>query len=503
MPYERLNAQDATLYCAEAPAAPLQVGALCLFEAGPLLDATGCLRIDDLRGHIESRLSGSPRFRQKLVTIPFGQGRPVWVDDPRFDIAYHVHAAALPRPGGPAELRRFMTELLEEPLDRDRPLWEIWCVEGVEGDRVAVVPKVNHVMADGIAVLQSALSVLDLRRDVPAETPEPWVPGSAPSGCRLLVDAVLDQTRRRAALGCRAAMALGNPRRLLGGIGTAVRAVTQTTVRAPALPFTRPVGPRRDFTWVRLPFEDLRAVARAEGVTVNDAVLAVVAGALGRYLGQGSARATIRPRVLVPVSTHVGAGEIENLFSMMVADLPLAAPDPLSRLRATHREMAARKASGQATLGPQLFKVGELVPPWLLHLVAEAALPRQPFVNLAVTNLPGANAPAYLLGSRMLELFPFVTVTGNLALIIGVLSYNGSLGVGLTADADAVGDLDRLAAAIEAAASELIASGRGASVRAIGPHHPRGTRVATRPDTTATGRMAGTSLTPEPATASA
>lgn len=478
MRYERLSPQDATLYCAEAPAAPLQVGALCLFEAGPLLDASGRIRIGDLRSHIQSRLSCSPRFCQKLVPIPFALGRPVWIDDPSFDIANHVHATALPHPGGPAELRAFMVHLMEVPLERGRPLWEVWFVEGVEGDRIAVVPKVNHVMADGIAVLQSALAVLDLHPDAAVETPTPWSPRPAPSRPRLLADAFVDQTRHQIEMGWRAAWALRKPGGLLRELRTTVNAVAQTAVPAPKLSITRPVGPHRDFTWVRLPFDDLRAVARAEEATLNDVVLAVVAGALRRYLGREASRADIRPRVLVPVSTHSGPAEIENQFSMIVADLSLRARDPLSRLRATQREMAFRKASGQAKLGPQLFEVGALVTPWLLHLVAQVALKRQPFVNLAVTDLPGANEPAYLLGSRMLELFPFVTVTGNIALIIGALSYNGALGVGLTADADTIADVDRLADEITCAASELVATGHATPTRARRGRHARSTPVA-------------------------
>jgi diacylglycerol O-acyltransferase len=460
VPYERLSSQDATLRCAETPTSPLEIGALCLFEAGPLLDQAGHLRMNELRGHIESRFRGVPRFQQKLLPIPFDQGRPVWVDDQAFDVANHVKAVALPRPGGPAELRTFMSALLEAPLDRSRPLWEMWFVEGIEGDRIAVVAKVDHVMADGMAVLEATFSVLDLEPGAHSETPPPWAPQPPPAPGWLLLAAMADQVRRQIEVGRRAVGALGRPARLIGAVRTLAEAVMSTAVPAPKLAITHPVGPHRDFAWVPLHLEDLREVARTQGVTLNDVVLSVVAGALGPYLGEGAMRADIRPRVLVPVSTHGGPGEIHNGFSMMVADLPVGTCDPISRLRATHAEMAARKASGQTTIGPLLFALGELVTPWLLRSVASMALKRQPFVNLAVTNLPGTEDPVYLLGSRLLELFPFVTVTGNIALIIGVLSYNGTLGVGLTADADVIGDLDGFAEGIERCASELIDSAR-------------------------------------------
>ncbi len=458
MPYERLSSQDATLRCAEAPVAPLQIGAMCLFETDPLRDRAGCLKLDEIRCHIESRLGGSPRFRQKLLPIPLDQGRPLWVDDQSFDIANHVRAAALPRPGGPAELRAFMRTLLEMPLKRDRPLWEVWFVEGVEGDRIAVVPKVNHVMADGMAVLEFALSVLDLQPGVRAETPLPWTPEPPPAPSRLLLDAIADQGRRRLEVGLRAFAALGHPLRLAGGMRTLAKAALTTAAPAPRLPITRPVGPLRDFAWVRLSLVDLRRIAQSEGVTLNDVVLAIVGRAVGHYLGEEATRAGIHPRVLVPVSTHRGPGEIQNRFSMMIADLPLGPLDPMGGLRATHVEMVERKASGQTAIAPILFALGELVPPPLLRLVASVALKRQPFVNLAVTNLPGTGDTAYLLGSRLLELFPFVTVTGNIALIIGVLSYAGTLGVGITVDANVIGDLDRIVEGIEIAASELSAA---------------------------------------------
>jgi diacylglycerol O-acyltransferase len=488
VPYERLSSQDATILCAEAPASPLQIGALCLFEAGPLLDAAGRMKMDELRDHIESRLRAIPRFRQKLLKVPFDQGRPVWVDDQSFDIANHVRAAALPRPGGPAELRAFMGALLEVPLDRSRPLWELWFVEGVEDDRIAVVPKVNHVMADGMAVLESAFSVLDLEPGAPAEKPSPWTAERSPAPSRLLLDAMADQVQRHIEIGRQAVTSLGHPARVVSRMRTLAKAVMSMAVPAPKLAINGRVGPHRDFVWVRLPLGDLREVARIQRVTLNDVVLAVVAGALGHFLGDGSMPADVRPRVLVPVSTHGRPGEIQNEFSMMVADLPPGTLDPLGQLQATHGEMAARKSSGQTTIGSLLFALGALVTPRLLRPVAAMALKRQPFVNLAVTNMPGTDDPVYLLGARLLELFPFVTVTGNIGLIIGVLSYNGTLGVGLTVDADVIGDLGRVAEGIERAASELIASACPVAAPSAHRSRARASRVDNLTGTTAGSR---------------
>ncbi len=461
MPAEPLRPQDATLWCVQAPEAPLQIGALCLFEAGPLVDAEGVVRVDDLRAHVESRLRGLPRFRTRLAPAGMNQAL-AWVEDEAFDLAHHLRIAAVPHPGGDAELREFVARLLEVPLDPSRPLWEIWLVEGVAGDRIAVVPKVSHVMADGMAVLEFALSLLDLE---PVVSPEPAPPSpvassreSAPEGDRGPIVGVIRRTGDVAALATGVARSLLRPDRLvrraveLAGIGASMASV------APALPITRPVGPHRDFVWVRLPIDDLLTVKRAHGVTLNDVVLAVVAGALRRYLLRLGAPIDRAARAIVPVSTHVLAGEeIENRFSLMIADLPLAVADPVERLERVHAEMAEHKERSQSDMGPALFTVAGLVPPALLRLAGPTILAHQPFVNLAVTNLPGTRDPMYLLGSRMLELYPYVGVTGNIATIIGVLSYEDGLGVGITVDADVVPDAEALVAAMEESAAELVA----------------------------------------------
>lgn len=459
MRVEPLRAQDATLWCAQAPDAPLQIGAVCLFEAGPLLDETGAVRIDELHRHVLTRLHDAPRFRQRLVTIPFDQGRPVWVDDVGFDIARHVRCVALPRPGSEAQLRDFVARLIEVPLDTSRPLWEIWIVEGVADDRIAVIPKVSHVMADGMAVLGFAISLLDPepRRDV--GEPPPWTPDPPPGPIRLLADAILGRAQRQTSVARRAAQRLADPLGIIGRAAALVRAGVSSVALASRLPITRPVGGHRDFAWVRLPLADLMAVKRAEGVTLNDVVLAISAGALRHYLERaGVAVQAIRPRVLVPVSAHGtnAAGEIENRFSLMLADLPVAIADPLERLRAVHTEMERHKLSAQSELGPLVFALSDIVPEWLLALIGPAVLRRQPLVNLAVTNLPGTRDPLFLLGSRMLELYPYVSVTGNVATIIGVLSYEDGLGVGITVDADVVPDVEVLVDGMSLAARALV-----------------------------------------------
>lgn len=464
---ERVHAQDATLWSVQDAETPLQIGALCLFEGRGLRDDEGRLRIDDLRRHIEAQLHHVPRFRQRLVSVPLGLGL-VWADDEHFDLAAHLHVATLPEPGGDAELRALVGRLLEEPLDPSRPLWEFWLIEGLAGDRVAVLPKVSHVMADGMALLTFSLSLLAVEPSPPSVPSAGWEPEPLPGVGPLVVTTAVERLGSQLDAVWQLARTAADPRRWVGASAALWRMVTSGSGRAPGLPITRPVGSRRDFVWARLPWSDLAQVKRAGGGTLNDVVLAVTAGALARYLDHRDAlpSSSAVPRVLVPVSTHGenAAGEIENRFSMMVADVPMTVEDPFDRLRAVQREMAAHKASAQASVGPLLFAVGDLVPGWLLQAVGPAILRNQPLVNLAVTNLPGTRETLYLLDSRMLELYPYVCGVGNIAVIIGVLSYEDALGVGITVDADVVPDADDLADAMREACAELVAAAESHSV---------------------------------------
>lgn len=498
MSFELLRPQDATLLHAQDARAPLQIGALALFDAGPLRAEDGSLRIADLRAHIASRLTGAPRFRQRLVEPALGLGPAVWVDDPAFDVAHHVRVAALPRPGDRAGLRDLVARLVEQPLDPARPLWEIWVVEGVEGDRVAVIPKVSHVMADGMALLDVVLRMLDLSPDAPRSPDVPPSPGAlasaeapvpseaaAPSDSRvpseaagtaaapigpvlpvrlsLLARATVARSRRQVAIGMGAIGQLRHPGRVVAtGVGLARAAVRARP--APASPINRPVGRRRDMTWSRQPMAALQAVKRSQGVSLNDVVLAAVAGAAGSVLGApGPAERPPRPRVLVPVSIHGPSphAEVENRFSLLLADLPVGIDDPLERLRHVHAEMVRRKRSAETSLGALLLAASDLVPGWLIRLIAPTVLGRQPVVNLVVTNLPGTDQPLYLLGSQLREAYPFVTVIGNIALIVGVVSYGDSLGVGITVDPDVVDDVDAFAGALDRAFAELVAAAGG------------------------------------------
>lgn len=442
----RLSAEDATLLDVEPSNAPLQVGALCLFEAQPLVDRSGRVRTARLKRHLESRLASVPHFRQRLASVPFDAGRPVWVDDTDFDIEHHTRTVRLRSPGSRSQLRAFMREFLEEPLDHRRPLWEIATVTGVEGGRIAVVPKVHHVLADGMALLRFAAAVLDVEPRHHVDRVPSWHPAATPSDGELLTEALADRGRHVLSVARTSGRALLHPWSAVGKGVEMMKAVAATAALAPTLPITGSVGNHRDFAWTSIPLSDVKDIAHRYHATVNDVVLALTAGALRDQLTQDGCDVDgVRVRVLVPVSVRTAAqqDDMGNQFSMLTVSLPIGVADPVERLRQICAETARHKSSGQVALGPLLFAIGGVVPAALLRTLGPPALAHQPFVNLAVTNLAGPRFPLYLLGARLLELYPAVCGTGNIAMIVAVLSYDGNLGVAVTVDADVVGDPER------------------------------------------------------------
>lgn len=456
MTHEPVSQADATLLCAEDPAAQLQIGALCFFEGPPLRDDRGRLRIEDLRTHVAARLANSPRFRQRIAPVPFDLARPAWVDDEQFDIVRHIHSARLAGSGEDADLRTFVNDVLDTRLDPAHPLWDMWFIDGLADGRVAGLLRVHHVMADGLTLLDAALLVLDMEPDADPEDPVPWTARTAPCPTELLVRSLADRVRHQVAFALSAPRMLLDPRWMLGAARTIGGLRDVRTSTAPALPITARIGPRRDVSWASLPMADLLAVKRARGTTLNDVMLAIAAGAVRRHLDHSDPHR--RPRVLVPVG-NVGADEnggAGNRFSMIVADLPVDLDDPVERLASLHDQMTRAKASQQASATSNVFSVVDLMPLRLLRALAPEALARQPFVNLALTDLPGSRTAGYLLGARLESLHPIVTGAGNLAVIIGVLSYVDQMGVAITVDPDVVTDPDHLMESFRDAADELI-----------------------------------------------
>ncbi|MFN8035788.1 MAG: wax ester/triacylglycerol synthase family O-acyltransferase [Acidimicrobiia bacterium] len=462
MTVELLRAEDVALLCAEPREAQLQIGALCFFEAAALRDQHGRLRVAELRSHIDSRLDALPRFRQRVAPVLAGVSTPVWVDDAEFDIARHTPHVELPAPGRGAALRTFMAGLLSQPMDRAHPLWDIHFVEGIDDDVIAIVVRAHHVMADGIALHEAAMLLLGTTPQPSALRPRRWSP--EPVGCplRLCATSLSGRARRQMRLAVDLTRELCDPRHVAPNVRLATRLVgglRNLSLSARPFPLTGPVGRRRDFAWDSLPMADIVAVKRACGVTVNDVVLAIATGALRRELEASDTfdRGRPEPRALIPIGSYNPADRVGNRFSITNVALPVGVDDPLERVALLHARMDGRVSSPAQSFIPHVFSIADVVPVPALRALAPRVLARQPLVDLAVSNIPGSREPQYMWDSRLLRLSPFITGVGNIALVIGVLSYVDGLGVGITVDPDVVGDPERILSHMRSAASELAA----------------------------------------------
>jgi WS/DGAT/MGAT family acyltransferase len=421
---------------------------------------------DELVDQILSRLHLVPRYRQRLAFVPLHQGRPVWVDDPHFNMAFHVRHTALPNPGGEDQLRRLCGRIFSQALDRSRPLWEIWLVEGLAEDRFALLSKTHHALVDGVSGVDIATVLFDASPDpAPVAPPESeWIPRPLPTGAQLLAEALLERATVPTEIirGVRAT--LRGPRhvaarlgRALGGVGAVARLATAS---APDSPLNVRIGPHRRFTWVRSDLAQFKAVKNALGGTVNDVVLAAVAGALGRYLrvrGEATDDTVLRAMVPVSVRADVERGALGNRVAAMWAPLPIGLTDPVQRLLTISRDMDGIKDSGQAVGAQVLTELTGFAPPTIMAQAARLQA-RQRMFNLVVTNVPGPQIPLYLLGRQLDAMFPMVPLAANQALGIAIMSYNGQLNFGLNADYDALPDLEALADALRASIDELVAA---------------------------------------------
>jgi WS/DGAT/MGAT family acyltransferase len=402
-----------------------------------------------------------PRFRQKLRFVPFNQGRPVWVDDPNLNLDYHIRHTALPPPGSEEQLRTLAARIFSQRLDRTKPVWEIWLVDGVERDRFAVVAKTHHCLVDGVSGVDITTVLFDLDPDPePAAAPEPWLPDPEPADAQLLAEALIERATSPGEIVRGARALVRAPRQAAGaaleGLGAA-GAIARTGLAAPASPFNVEIGPYRRFACVRADLAELKRVKNLAGGTVNDVVLAAVSGALGRYLrGRGESTRDLALRAMVPISVRAEDehGALGNRVSAMMAPLPVWCEDPLERLRAVSTTMGDLKSSKQAVGASLLTEVSDFAPP-TIAVQAARLQSRQRFFNLVVTNIPGPQFPLYLLGRELQDVFPMVPLAKNQAVCFALMSYNGRVNFGLTADYDAMPDLDQLADDLEASIAEL------------------------------------------------
>jgi diacylglycerol O-acyltransferase len=459
--YERLGAQDKTFLDLERPNEPQHIAAITVFEAGRLARPDGGVDIERVRAYVASRLHRLPRYRQRLAWIPV-ERHPVWVDDPHFQIDYHVRHTALPRPGDERQLKRLAGRLVSQPLDRERPLWELWLVEGLEGGkRFAIVQKVHHCMIDGISGVDLMAILLAADPETEAEPSPPFEPRPPPGPLDLLAGEVGRRvTGLVGALG-RTPSALRAPATLAERVREGVAAVGETLSAglrpASETPINQPLGPHRRVDWRDLELSRVKAVKDRLGGTVNDVVLATVAGALRQFLALRRLDVdALRIRANVPVSlrTRDERGTLGNRIALFMAELPVDEPDPHARLARVRETMARLKSSRQAMGAEVLAAVSEWTSATLLSLAVRSASRARPY-NLVVTNVPGPQIPLYMLGARMERCYPVVNLQPQQGLGVGLFSYAGTLGVGLTADPDQVPDLYVFADALVKSFEEL------------------------------------------------
>jgi WS/DGAT/MGAT family acyltransferase len=467
--YERLTAQDTTFLHIETATQPQHVGSLGLFEAGPFLDGDGRFRLDDARAVVESRLHLVPKFRKRLMTVPLDQGRPVWVDDERFDLTYHVRLTALPNPGSFAQLKALFARIQSHLLDRRRPLWELWFVENVVDGRVALLQKTHHCLVDGISGVDVATVLLDLDRDTSRTQAPAWTPEPPPSPQRLVTESLLERATEPAEMVRSMRALVRGPRQVLERVGTMAKVVVSGVQGTPPpAPWNVPISPHRRWEEARVALAQVKRIRdvatsselTADRCSINDVVLAACTGSLRAFLQERDVPVDgLTLKAMVPVSMRSAdeQGALGNRVSMVPADLPVHEADPRWRLRYVHENMAALKQSGLAVAGDDLIQMTNYLPPTVLGM-ASRLLARNLGVNTTITNVPGPQFPLYCMGAKLLEAFPYVGIVDGMGLTIALVSYDGQLGFGITGDRDVLPDLRVIADGIEAAVDELEAA---------------------------------------------
>lgn len=486
MAADRLSPLDSSFLGLEDESSHMHVATVLVFDGK-------APSYDEFFESVERRLHLVPRYRQRVAWVPFDLSRPRWMDDPHLNLRYHVRAAALPHPGSESELRDLAGRVFSQQLDRDKPLWELWLVEGLEGGRFAVLSKTHHALIDGIAGVDLISVLFDAEPDE-SKAPQPdkrWLPRPKPSGAELAAEAIVENAIVPSELLRSAGGLIERPAQVAGGIWerlVGLGAMAWAGISpAPPTPYNERIGPHRRFTWVRTALADLKAIKTELGGTVNDVVLATVAGALGRHLRRrGYDTHGLELRAMVPVSLRVPGqrGDTGNQVSAMMAPLPVGVEDPRARYQTVREAMDELKTSGQALGARTLAELTGFAAPNIMSQASRLMM-RQRFFNVVVTNVPGPQMPLYLLGREMRDSFPMVPLAANQGLGIAIMSYNGRMDFGLVADRDLVPDLEELADDVQDSLTEL------AGLAGLKLHPPRARRGKRSAKGTASARSNG------------
>lgn len=446
----RLSGLDASFLAVESPTAHMHVGWVAEFSAPPGGRLPG---FAEIRDHIAQRVSRAPRYRQKLGRVPFGLHHPEWIDDPDFAVDRHVYRA-------PGPLNDLVDEAMSIPLRHDRPLWEMWVCVDPEQRSMGIVGKAHHCMVDGIAAVELSSLLLDPTPTPPVDDVDGWRPKREPNRLGLLFRGVQDRVKGQLALlrwPLRAVAA--SPSRtaaeVAGGVTRVARALDQSLRAAPASPLNRPLSPLRRLVWVQRPLDDLRRIKRAHGTTVNDVVLASVAGGVRSFFAR-RADEQVELKAMVPVSVREDGDELGNRISFVFVELPCEEPSPDRRLRRVHEKMAQRKGNREPEGADLAVKAAEHAPGILQRGISRFLASPRTF-NLVVSNIPGPAQPMYMLGCPLEAAYPVVPLADQHALSVGMTTVGNRACFGIYTDREAIPDADDLAHDVDEAITELLA----------------------------------------------
>ncbi len=440
----RMSAQDAWFLYFERANAPLHIGSVGIFE--------GTIPFDRAYASLDARMHLIPRYRQRAVIPPLYAGHPTWEDDRHFSLDRHLRLVQLPAPGTMEQLRNLTGEIFAEMLPRDRPLWDITMVHGLEGDRSAMVSRVHHCLVDGVSGIELLLAVLDMVPN-PEPTPppaEPWQPKPAPTPIQSWSDAVFEQWNA----GFRAAAdfqrSLLDPRgqfRAMTDITRAVEtAVPMMMRRPPQTSWNQAISGKRSTAWMEMSFQEVRGIRSRLGGTVNDVVLTILGGAFGRYMqAHGMPTADTKIRLMIPVNVRSEneKGALGNRVSMMLPDIPVGITSPAERLEEIRQEMEQLKSTEQAGAFEALRRLSDNLPAMFHALIGAGGVPPG-LVNLVCTNVPGPLIPLFSVGHRMLAHYPLVPLAGDMGIGVGITSFDKGLYLGFMCDPELVEDIDLL-----------------------------------------------------------
>ncbi|HXP28509.1 MAG TPA: wax ester/triacylglycerol synthase family O-acyltransferase [Solirubrobacteraceae bacterium] len=488
---DRLTALDSTfLHLEDNSTAHMHVASVMVFDGVAPTP-------QELVDHVTNRLHLVPRYRQRLAFVPYGQGRPIWTDDPHFNPRYHIRHSALPKPADEDALKQLAGRLFSQRLDRSKPLWEIWLVERMAGERFALIAKTHHALVDGVSGVDITTVLFDTAKDpVPSSRPPmPWTAKPLPGQAKLLGEALRERTTMPTEIARGARRLLRAPRRAVTQVVDGLSSIGATTIAgvkapAPDSPFNVDIGPHRRYTFLDADLEQFKAIKDSLGGTLNDVVLASVSLALGRYLRrQGFDTEGLELKAMVPVSVRADSdrGALGNQVAAMWAPLPVGVENAAECLQLIARAMEDLKASGQAVGAQVLTNLAGFAPPTILSQAARLQA-RQRFFNLVVTNVPGPQFPLYVLGRRLHVLYPVVPLARRQALGIAVMSYDGHLGFGLLGDFDALPELESITVDLKRAIASL-ARAAGVAPPAK-PRAKKASKAAPRKSKAAAGRSA-------------